>query len=143
MTCLWKSANNADSHKPLGFAAFPTGPTAGMHHNQPISGQQRSTLRPEIFCLKNGETLQVLSLKFGNAPKSGSGKSDKSGKQRILALKAPSFLLEVECVDESGNPGSGEFELSPPPKQGSDKSDKSDKSEKSSKKGSSKSSGKG
>ena len=58
MTCLWKSANNADSHKPLGFAAFPTGPTAGMHHNQPISGQQRSTLRPGIFCLKNGETLR-------------------------------------------------------------------------------------
>ena len=60
MTCLWKSANNADSHKPLGFAAFPTGPTAGMHHNQPISGQQRSTLRPGIFCLKNGETLQQI-----------------------------------------------------------------------------------
>ena len=64
MTCLWKSANNADSHKPLGFAAFPTGPTAGMHHNQPISGQQRSTLRPGIFCLKNGETLRKLQRLF-------------------------------------------------------------------------------
>ena len=57
MTRLWKSANNADSHKPLGFAAFPTDPTAGTHHNQPISGQQRSTLRSGISCLKNGEPL--------------------------------------------------------------------------------------
>ncbi len=47
----------AETGKPRGFAAFPTGPTAGTHHNQPISGQQRSTLRSGISCLKNGETL--------------------------------------------------------------------------------------
>ena len=56
MTRLWKSANNADSHKPLGFAAFSTGPTAGTHRHQPVFRQQRSTLRSGISCLKNGDT---------------------------------------------------------------------------------------
>ncbi len=40
-----------------GAAGLGMGATAGTHHNQPISGQQRSTLRSGISCLKNGETL--------------------------------------------------------------------------------------
>ena len=58
MTRLWKSANNADSHKPLGFAVFSTGPTAGTHHHQPVFRKQRSTLKSGISCLKNGDTLK-------------------------------------------------------------------------------------
>ena len=106
-------------------------------HTVEFSCEDACDLEPDITTATlNGVPVtngQVVSLKFGKAPKSGSDKSDKSGKQRILTLKAPSFLLEVECVDEAGNPGSGEFELSPPPKQASDKSDKSGKSGKSDK----------
>ena len=50
--------------QPPGFAAFSTGPTAGMHDNQPISGQQRFTLRSGIVCLKNGDTLRQQRVEW-------------------------------------------------------------------------------